>query len=107
MRDMHMLEGQADTRTNAGIDRVSTFPKLFTFESPGERAIMLSTSGNLAISQPILDACVQRGVSVVNLPFNALRMPVINESGQGESRPERVVARRLANGKNAVRFHRS
>ncbi len=50
----------ADTRTNAGIDRVSTFPKLFTFESPGERAIMLSTSGNLATSQRILNILKQQ-----------------------------------------------
>ena len=50
----------ADTRTNAGIDRVSTFPKLFTFESSGKRAIMLSTSGNLATSQRVLNILKQQ-----------------------------------------------
>lgn len=44
----------ADTRTNAGIDHIATFPKLFTFENPGERAVMLATSGNLATSQRVI-----------------------------------------------------
>lgn len=44
----------ADTRTNAGIDHIATFPKLFTFENPGERVVMLATSGNLATSQRVI-----------------------------------------------------
>jgi putative proteasome-type protease len=44
----------ADTRTNAGIDNISTFRKLHTFETPGERAIGIATSGNLSISQSVL-----------------------------------------------------
>ena len=50
----------ADTRTNAGIDRVSTFPKLFTFENSGERVVMMSTSGNLATSQRVLSMLKQQ-----------------------------------------------
>lgn len=50
----------ADTRTNAGIDRVSTFPKLFTFENVGERVVMLSTSGNLATSQRVIKILKQQ-----------------------------------------------
>jgi putative proteasome-type protease len=44
----------ADTRTNAGVDHISTFRKLRVFERPGERVIALMTSGNLAISQAIV-----------------------------------------------------
>ena len=29
----------ADTRTNAGVDNVSTYRKLHLFETPGERAL--------------------------------------------------------------------
>lgn len=50
----------ADTRTNAGIDRVSTFPKLFTFECSGERVVMMSTSGNLATSQRVISLIKQQ-----------------------------------------------
>lgn len=44
----------ADTRTNAGIDNISSYKKLFVFETPGERAIAMATAGNLAVSQAIV-----------------------------------------------------
>lgn len=43
----------ADSRTNAGLDQISTFRKLHRFEVAGERVIVLLTAGNLAISQSI------------------------------------------------------
>jgi putative proteasome-type protease len=45
----------ADTRTNAGVDNIATFAKLHVFEKPGERMITLSTSGNLAITQSVVN----------------------------------------------------
>jgi putative proteasome-type protease len=44
----------SDTRTNAGIDNVSVFRKMHTFEVPGERAIVLMTAGNLSVTQTVL-----------------------------------------------------
>jgi putative proteasome-type protease len=44
----------ADSRTNAGVDYVSTQQKLFDFSLPNERAIFLCTSGNLSVSQSTL-----------------------------------------------------
>jgi putative proteasome-type protease len=44
----------ADTRTNAGLDNISTFRKLHLFERPGERAIAIATAGNLSISQSVV-----------------------------------------------------
>jgi putative proteasome-type protease len=43
----------ADSRTNAGIDHVSTFRKLAVYERPGDRVIVLMTSGNLAAGQAV------------------------------------------------------
>ncbi|MGI9024674.1 MAG: peptidase [Burkholderiaceae bacterium] len=43
----------ADSRTNAGVDHVSTFRKLTVFERSGERVIVLMTSGNLATGQAV------------------------------------------------------
>jgi putative proteasome-type protease len=43
-----------DTRTNAGLDNVSTFRKLHVFREPGERVMALATSGNLSISQSVV-----------------------------------------------------
>lgn len=44
----------ADTRTNAGLDNVSTFRKLHVFSAPGERIMAIASAGNLAISQSVL-----------------------------------------------------
>jgi len=43
----------ADSRTNAGVDHVSTFRKLTVYERPGDRVITLMTSGNLAAGQAV------------------------------------------------------
>jgi putative proteasome-type protease len=43
----------ADTRTNAGLDNVSTFRKLHVFTQPGERVMALTSSGNLSLSQTV------------------------------------------------------
>jgi len=45
----------ADTRTNAGVDNISTFRKLHFFEVPGERTICLASAGNLAITQAVVN----------------------------------------------------
>jgi len=44
----------ADTRTNAGLDNVSTFRKLHMFRVPGERIMSIASSGNLSISQSVV-----------------------------------------------------
>jgi putative proteasome-type protease len=44
----------SDTRTNAGVDQVATFPKMTTFEIPGDRTMVMLTAGNLAITQAVL-----------------------------------------------------
>ena len=41
----------ADTRTNAGLDNIATYRKMFTFEVPGERVIVIMTAGSLSITQ--------------------------------------------------------
>lgn len=43
----------SDSRTNAGVDQISTFRKMHVYEVPGERVMVLLTAGNLAISQSV------------------------------------------------------
>jgi putative proteasome-type protease len=53
----------SDTRTNAGIDNIARFRKMFVYEETGERVIVLMTAGNLGITQSVLaklDAAVKR-----------------------------------------------
>src|SRR5687768_5380686 len=65
----------SDSRTNAGVDQISTFRKVTVFERPGERVMVLLTAGNLAISQ-----------AVVN---------VLNEQAQNPLSPSIFVAKNL------------
>jgi putative proteasome-type protease len=51
----------SDTRTNAGIDNIATYRKMHVFEAPGERAIVALTSGNLAVSQAVINM-IREGV---------------------------------------------
>lgn len=44
----------SDSRTNAGVDHVSTFSKMTVFETPGERVLVLLNSGNLATTQTVI-----------------------------------------------------
>ncbi|MFH7807967.1 MULTISPECIES: proteasome-type protease [unclassified Acinetobacter] len=44
----------SDTRTNAGVDHISVFRKLYTFGIEGERFIAIQTSGNLATTQAVI-----------------------------------------------------
>ncbi len=44
----------SDTRTNAGLDNISTYRKMFVFEDPGERIIAIMTAGSLSITQTTL-----------------------------------------------------
>lgn len=41
----------SDTRTNAGLDNISTYRKMFIFENQGERVIAIMTAGSLSITQ--------------------------------------------------------
>jgi len=44
----------SDTRTNAGLDNISTYRKMFTFDVPGERVITIMTAGSLSVTQTTL-----------------------------------------------------
>ncbi|HMK40733.1 MAG TPA: proteasome-type protease [Methyloceanibacter sp.] len=72
----------SDSRTNAGIDRVSTFRKMFTFEKPGERFFALLTAGNLSLTQGVVSLLSEwlntenpdRDLFAVNSMFGAARV---------------------------------
>ncbi|MBB33833.1 MAG: peptidase [Hirschia sp.] len=50
----------SDTRTNAGVDNISTFKKMVIFEKPGERVITIMTAGNLATTQSVISLLEER-----------------------------------------------
>jgi putative proteasome-type protease len=44
----------SDSRTNAGVDHINTFRKMNIFERPGDRVLVLTSSGNLAVTQSMV-----------------------------------------------------
>lgn len=43
----------SDSRTNAGVDNIATFQKMYSFEIAGRLRLVMMTSGNLATSQSV------------------------------------------------------
>ena len=50
----------SDSRTNAGVDHISTFRKLHVFQQDGERMLVLQSAGNLATTQSIISLLQRR-----------------------------------------------
>jgi putative proteasome-type protease len=50
----------SDTRTNSGVDNISTFRKMFHWSLPGERIVALMTAGNLATTQAVISQLEER-----------------------------------------------
>ena len=50
----------SDTRTNAGVDNISTVKKMHTWDVPGERVIVAMTAGNLATTQSVISLLDER-----------------------------------------------
>jgi putative proteasome-type protease len=44
----------ADTRTNAGVDNISTFRKLHRFVDPGKYVMLVASAGNLSATQSVM-----------------------------------------------------
>jgi putative proteasome-type protease len=51
----------SDSRTHAGVDNFATFCKMTVFERPGDRVIVLLSSGGLAATQAIVSVLKQQG----------------------------------------------
>src|SRR5574337_746609 len=50
----------SDSRTNAGVDQIGNFRKMSVFERPGDRVIVMLSSGNLAVTQGVVALLEQR-----------------------------------------------
>ncbi|NJM97917.1 MAG: proteasome-type protease [Phormidesmis sp. RL_2_1] len=67
----------ADSRTNAGVDYISSYQKLFDFSVPGERVIILCTAGSLSTSQSVLHS-LARDITLEAAP-NLHSLPSLHE----------------------------
>jgi putative proteasome-type protease len=64
----------ADSRTNAGVDSVSTYRKVFIYDNPGDRVIVVLTAGNLAITQEVI-SMLDRGLATDDESRSLAKVP--------------------------------
>ncbi len=97
----------SDTRTNAGVDNISVFRKMFHWESEGERSITMLTAGNLATTQAVVSLLNERA-----LPAEERGSPSIMEAPSmfqvarlaGETLNEVIRDQAADNGQSAEAF---
>lgn len=71
----------SDTRTNAGVDHISTFRKMYQYGVEGERFMVLQTAGSLATSQAVynklqhdVNTSAELSVNTVTTLFEGAKM---------------------------------
>ena len=72
----------SDTRTNAGLDNISTFRKMHGWEVPGERALTLMSAGNLATTQAVISLLEERTKAVEDRSPSILEVPSVFQAAQ-------------------------
>src|SRR5215510_11096305 len=72
----------SDTRTNAGVDSISTFRKMHIWSEPGERVIVLLTAGNLATTQAVVSLLDERTKAVSERSATLLETPSMYQTAR-------------------------
>ncbi|WP_345815991.1 proteasome-type protease [Paraburkholderia sp. PREW-6R] len=83
----------SDTRTNAGVDRISTARKMSVFEQPGERMLVLMGAGNLSLTQAVLHELTEPADGAQPTMWNA---PTMADAARVIGRAVRCVHKREA-----------
>lgn len=72
----------SDTRTNAGVDSISTFRKMYTWETPGERVLVLLAAGNLATTQAVVSLLDERSKAPEEREPSILKTPSMYQTAR-------------------------
>ncbi len=104
----HGLVFMSDTLTNAGVDNVSRFKKMFTWVNEGERVITLMTAGNLATTQAVASILDERTKAPAERNPSILEVPSMFQVAQlvGETLRD-VIAANEGDGQSADAFSAS
>ena len=92
----------SDTRTNAGVDNISKYRKMFTWSVPGERVITLMTAGNLATTQSVVSLLDERSKAPEERNPSLMQVPTLFQAARliGETLAE-VVSSQAEDGQTA------
>lgn len=93
----------SDTRTNSGVDNISTFRKMFHWSVPGERVITVLSAGNLATTQAVVSKLEERSKVPGDRENSLLGMPTMFTVATeiGRLLRDTIDTRQKANGDNA------
>ena len=94
----------SDTRTNAGIDCISTFRKMHIWAEPGERVIVLMSAGNLATTQAVVSLLDERTKAVAERSADPARDALDVPDGAAGRRHGARGDRQLVAGRPEGRF---
>lgn len=86
----------SDTRTNAGLDNISTYRKMSIWETPGERVITMMAAGNLATTQAVVSLLNERTKAVEEREPSLLEVPSMFQAARLVSETLREVIERQA-----------
>jgi putative proteasome-type protease len=72
----------SDTRTNAGVDNISTFRKMFTWQAPDDRVLTVMTAGNLATTQALISLLDERSKAPADREPSIFAVPSMFQAAQ-------------------------
>ena len=95
----------SDTRTNAGVDSSSTFRKMYVWEEPGERVLVMLAAGNLATTQAVVSLLDERSKAPADRAPSILQTPSMYQTARlvGDTVKE-VIASSAPAGQSADAF---
>lgn len=93
----------SDSRTNAGVDDVSTYSKMYHFGITGQRQFIILTSGNLATTQSVISR-VKRDIKE-HTDTNLMTVPTVRDAAEylGDV-SVRIQEKNAANGSGGVNY---
>ncbi len=94
----------SDTRTNSGVDNISTFRKMYQWSVPGERMISIMTSGNLATTQGVISQLEERNKAPGERHNSLLEAPTMFQIATtvGKLLRDTIAASDATNGQEAM-----
>jgi putative proteasome-type protease len=92
----------SDTRTNSGVDNISTFRKMHWWSVPGERIIAVMSAGNLATTQAVVSQLEERNKAPSDRHNSLLEAPTMFQVATevGQLMRETIQSTRAENGQN-------
>lgn len=93
----------SDTRTNSGVDNISSFRKMFHWSVPGERMIAVMTAGNLATTQTVISHLEERNKAPAERHNSLLEAPTMFQVATiiGDLLRDTIASSNAENGQNA------